>query len=240
MGLLDGLKVQRALTAHGKGNTDEAYTLYNEAYAEGKMQKARFLLPYSILLLRNGEYEKAREVLKKVEKAPGGITPDQRNQMLTNYAVACWKLDRLDYALELLWQVYRKGENGTINGTLGFLLIEKGDLEEAVTFNKMAVEYDDEDAIALDNLAQTYYRLAGDKDEARKWFEKAIVHKESAIDTNYFLALYDIEEGKDDDAREKLERARQGRFSPLNYATVERIDEALSKLGGGSYEGPVE
>ncbi len=229
MGFLKDWKAQKALVAHGKGKTDEAFALYEEAYKEG-MDKARFLLPYSILLLRRGDYEKTCQVLKKVEKAPGGITPDQRNQMLTNYAIASWKLGRLEYAINLLKEVYRKGPNGSIYGSLGFLLIEAGNLEEALAFNKEAVEYDDEDPIALDNLAQTYYRLAEAKAEARKWFEKAIKHKDGAIDTNYFLALYDIEEGKLEQARKRLNTAREGRFSPLNFATPEMIDKALADL----------
>jgi Flp pilus assembly protein TadD, contains TPR repeats len=229
MGLFDGLKAQKALAAHSKGNHEEAYTLYGEAYEAG-MNKARFLLPYSILLLRKGEYEKAQEVLKKAEKAPGGITPPQRTQMLTNYAVASWKLGRVDYAVDLLKEVYRKGPSGANYGTLGFLLIEQGNLEEALAFNKEAMEYDDEDPVALDNLAQTYYRLAGDKEEALSWFKKALEHKEEAIDTNYFLALYDMEAGKLEKAHEKLEIARRGRFSPLNYATVEMIDGLLAEI----------
>lgn len=229
MGMMTGLKAQRALTAHSRGEHEEAYKLYNEAYAEG-MNKPKYLLPYSILLLRMGEYDKAKEILKKVEKAPGGITPDQRMQLLTNYAIASWKTDKLDYAIGLLREVYRKGQSGTNYGTLGFLLIEQGNLDDALAFNKEAVEYDDEDPVTLDNLAQTYYRLAGDKEEARKWFERAIKYKESAIDTNYFLAQYDIEEGKYAEARKKLETALEGRFSPLNYATKERIEEVLAGL----------
>lgn len=229
MGMMTGLKAQRALMAHSKGDTEEAYKLYGEVYAEG-MNKPRFLLPYSILLIRRKEYEKAKEVLKKVEKAPGGISPDQRAQMLSYYAVASWKTGRLDYAVDLLREVYRKGPSGTNYGTLGYLLIEQGNYEEALAFNTEAVEYDDEDAVVLDNLAQTYYRLGNDKEEARKWFEKAIAIKEGAIDTNYFLAQYDIEAGRFEEAREKLETARGGNFSPLNYATPERIDEALAAL----------
>ena len=229
MGLLTKFKARRALIAHGRGNTDEAYAQYCQAYEEG-LTAPRILLPFSILLLRRGEYEKAKEVLKKVEKAPEGVTPDQRAQMLTNYAVASWKTGRLAYAVDLLKEVHRKGPNGINYGTLGFLLIEQGDLDEALAFNQEAVAYDDEDPVVVDNLAQTYYRLAHDKEEALKWFEKALALKDSAIDTNYFLALYDMEAGRAQEAREKLEIAREGRFSPLNHATVELIDEALAQL----------
>lgn len=228
MGLMTNMKARRALIAHGKSSYQEAYQLYEQAYTEG-LDKPRYLLPYSILLLRQGEYEKAKEVLRKVEKA-SGLTQEQRMQMLTNYAVASWKTDRLEYAIGLLKEVYRKGPSGANYGTLGFLLIEQGDLEEALAFNQEAVAYDDEDPVALDNLAQTYYRIACDKEEARKLFEKALALKPNAIDTNYFLSLYDIEEGNADAAREKLETAREGRFSPLNYATTEMVDKALANL----------
>lgn len=228
MGLMTNMKARRALMAHGKSNYQEAYQLYAQAYTEG-LDKPRYLLPYSILLLRQGEYETAKEVLRKVEKA-SGLTQEQRMQMLTNYAVASWKTGRLEYAIGLLKEVYRKAPCGANYGTLGFLLIEQGDLEEALAFNKEAVAYDDEDPVALDNLAQTYYRIAADKEEARTIFEQALVLKPTAIDTNFFLAQYDIEEGKFQEAREKLETAREGRFSPLNHATPEMVDEALSNL----------
>lgn len=228
MGIFSGMKAQRAVMAHSKGDLDTARDLYAQVYTEG-VSNPRYLLPYSILLLRDGEYDKAKEVLKKVEKA-GGLTPDQRAQMLTNYAVASWKTGNIDYAVNLLREVYRKGVSGSNYGTLGFLLIEQGNYDEALAFNKEAVEYDDEDPVALDNLGQTYYRLGGDREEARKWFEKALEYKENAIDTNYFLAQYDIEDGKYDDAREKLETSLEGRFSPLNHASKDLIREALARL----------
>ena len=97
---------------------------------------------------------------------------------------------------------------------------------------KQALEYDDEDPIALDNMAQTYYWLGGEegKKEALKWFKKAIKFKPEAIDTNYFLAKYDIEAGDYAAAREKLEICKKGRVSPLNYATRERVDELLASI----------
>ena len=64
MGFLSGMKAQKALMAHNKGNTEEALRLYREAYNEG-MDKARFLLPFSILLLRLGEYEEAISYLSR-------------------------------------------------------------------------------------------------------------------------------------------------------------------------------
>ena len=114
--------------------------------------------------------------------------------------------------------------------TLGYLYVEAGDFEKAVAFNTEAYEYDDEDAITLDNLGQTYYRLGNDKEKAKLYFEKALEAKPGQIDTLYFLAQYDIEAGDKEAARAKLEKALNGRFSPLNYATREKVQHAIDSL----------
>ena len=67
---------------------------------------------------------------------------------------------------------------------------------------------------------------------SREFFQKAIELKPTQIDTLYFLAQYDIEEGNKDAAREKLEKALKGRFSPLNYATREMVQASLDSLQG--------
>lgn len=232
MGIMDSFRARKALVAHSKGQYDEAFAMYEEMYAEGKLVHAKFLLPYSILLLRRDQYEKAREVLKKVEKSPGGLDKSQRALMLTNYAVANWKLGRMDYAIELLQEVHRKNPSGNSYATLGYLLIERGDFEEALAFNKEGYEYDDEDPLSLDNMGQTYYRLGGEegKKEARAWFEKAVKFRPEAVDSNYFLATYDIEEGRYEKARERLEICLKGRISPLNYASRERVNALLASI----------
>ena len=74
-------------------------------------------------------------------------------------------------------------------------------------------------------MGQVYYRLMEDKEKAKEYFLKALEQKPGQIDTLYFLALLDLEDGKPEAAKEKLEKALQGRFSPLNYATRELIAE---------------
>ncbi len=108
----------------------------------------------------------------------------------------------------------------------------QGDADKALAFNEQAVDYDDEDPVALDNLAQTYYRLLGDKEKALEYFTKAHEYKESQIDTLWFLSRYDLEKGDTKAAIEKLEKAANGRFSPLNYKTKAEIEQELATLRG--------
>lgn len=228
MSFMGNIKGRMALAKQGKGDVEGAKKLYEEALAAG-MDSAQYMLAYSVLLLRDGEYEKAKGVLVKTQKAPG-LTDAQRQQLFMNYAVASYKLGDLNRAIELMEKQHQRNPSGLIYGTLGYLYVENGDLEKAKAFNQEALDYDDSDPIALDNMGQTLYRLAGDKDAAKPYFDKALKEKSSQIDTLYFLAQYDMEAGNKEAAMEKLEKALEGRFSPLNHATREKVQEMLNQL----------
>lgn len=287
MGFMANMKGNKAYNKHRKGEYEEAKRLYAEALADG-MDQPRFMLSYAILLLRSGEYQKARELLVKTQKAPG-LLPDQRIQLFTSYAAAVFRLGELDKGIDILEKQHIHKTSGILYQTLGYLYVEKYDranqpdfdqldreaqaaaeaakaaaemaedtvaddaiaaesaltdetpvlssrekwqqgLEKARVFIEEAVEYDDEDAVCLDNMAQFYDRVLGDRATARIWYDKAIAIKPGQIDTLWFLAQYDLEEGKYSAAREKLEKALEGRFSPLNFANRKLIEEKLAEI----------
>ena len=105
-------------------------------------------------------------------------------------------------------------------------------VKKAEDFIKQSIEYDDSDAICLDNMGQYLYRVQGDRDGAKKWFDKAIAIKDKQIDTLYFLSRYDEEAGDREAAIEKLEKAATGNFSPLNYCSRETIQKEIERLKG--------
>ena len=231
MGFFDVFKINAALKKHQSGDHAGALAAYEELYKAG-CHKAYYLLPYSVLLLRKGgeeNYLKVKEILRVAEKAKD-LTPEKRQQLHMNYAVAQYALGETEKCINLLEAAHRKNPCGLIYQALGFLYVELGDTEKAQAFNAEALEYDDEDPVVLDNMGQMYYRLLNDKEKAYEYFKKAYDIKDSQIDTLYFLAQYDIEKGDREEAREKLETALKGNFSPLNYATREKINEILAQL----------
>jgi tetratricopeptide (TPR) repeat protein len=107
-------------------------------------------------------------------------------------------------------------------------------VKKAEDFILKSLEYDDEDPISLDNMGQFIYRVKGDKEGAKAWFDKAIALKDKQIDTLYFLSRYDLEAGDREAAIEKLEKAAKGNFSPLNYCSRETILKEIEKLKGAN------
>lgn len=76
MSFMGNMIGNKALAAHGKNEYEKAMQLYDEAYEKG-MDKPRLLRGYSVLLIRTGHFDKALEVLKKIEALPG-LTPAER------------------------------------------------------------------------------------------------------------------------------------------------------------------
>lgn len=227
MGMFSIFKARNAGVKYAKGDVEGALQLYKEAMADG-LNDMRYILSYSATLIREGHYAEARELLVKVQKYL--MTDDQRCQLFVNYASCVYKMGEVHKGIELLERQHEKQPSGIVYETLGYLYVEAGETEKAIAFNTEAYEYDDEDSITLDNLGQAYYRLAGDKEKAKEYFEKAIAIKPGQIDTLYFLAQYDLEEGNKEAAKIKLEKALEGRFSPLNYVTREQIQELIKTL----------
>lgn len=105
MGLMDSFKIRAALSKHQKGDIrGRSRTLISQG-----IMKPNFLLPYSVLLLRDGGDEKCQKVknlLAKIQRSPE-LSKDERSQLLMNYAVADWKLGNRDKAVKLLESAHR-------------------------------------------------------------------------------------------------------------------------------------
>ena len=289
MGFMALMKARKAATLQSKGDVQGAMALYEEALNKG-LTDMRMILAYTVLLIRNDQYQKAKDLLVSKQKLP--MSAEQKATLFMNYAVCCFKLGDLDRAIDLMEKQHRHQPMGMIYQTLGYFYVEKYDadnkakllpqlkekaekeaaeaaelaariaraaetedgeeapaapaeepvpvrsaeeiwqaqVEEALAFLQGAVEYDDSDPIVLDNLGEFYYRVLQDKEQARPWFDKSLEEKEGQIDTLWFLSRYDLEKGDKAKAIARLEKALEGRFSPLNYASKDKVEKEIARL----------
>ena len=237
MGLFDGIKgkllYRKGMLKHreatalndqgryqeAKTKSDEAYQAYCQAYALGN-REAFMLIAKGLIEMREGQFDKAKASFLEADKIKG-IKPEERARLRNNYAILLWKMGRLDDAIEQMRIIERAGRTSFVYGTLGYLLIEKGEYDEALKFNLDGLDYDDEDSVVLDNLGQLYMRM-GDREKSLEYFHKAHERKPNQIDTLYYLAKYAAEDGDKEKAREYLDRALSTNFPAT--CTVSRAD----------------
>lgn len=123
MGFMASWKGQKAMRAHTKGDLEKAKRLYQEAI-DGGLMEARTMLSYSLLLIREGSYEKAMALLLKTQKAPD-LTPDRKSQLFVDYAACCAKTGQLEKGVKLLEKQHARTPIGLTYQTLGYLYVEQ-------------------------------------------------------------------------------------------------------------------
>ncbi len=205
-------------------------------------QKSQLFVDYAACLMKKGELDKAIHLLEKQHnRAPIGLTYQTLGYMyVEKYSgakpVAEAAPEKAAEALEMPEAPETEASTEAAEEQPKFKTQEDIDREWQEGIDKMfafiqeSVDYDDEDPVCLDNLGQAYYRVTGEKDKAKEWFEKAHAEKDSQIDTLWFLSRYDLEAGDKAAAIAKLEKALDGRFSPLNFCTKEMVQEEVERL----------
>lgn len=234
MGFFDSAKSalsgQRALKLHRAANEladngkpgeaaekyKEALRLYEESIQLG-ITAQNVLQGYVLLLLRDGQFEKARETMLKISKMKT-LTQDDWFQLRLYFSIYQWRTGQLDKAIETIGRAAAHKMNGNIYSMLGMYMVDKaeqtGDFAEAMAFNEKALDYDDEDAACLDNMARLYQVMSeaeGDAEKKEEYRAKAIeyyrkAHKEKPrqITTLYYLAQMHHQAGDDERARKLL------------------------------------
>ena len=166
MSFFANLKAQQAYKLHSKGQWQEARPLYEDAIAKG-MNNPRYLLSYAILLIRLGEYQKAKDHLVKIQKHPG-LTPEQKVQLFMDYAVCCYKLGDL----------YKHGTGCEANAAEAFrwyvCASELATRERPVILGSIALR--------LGGCYEDGFGCTQDFSRALAWYQKAVAGLEAAVE----------------------------------------------------------
>ena len=137
MGFMSAMKANKAHRLQQAGKREEAIKLYEEAFAEG-LNEPRFLLAYALMIIRDGQYQKAKEFLVKHQKV--SMAPGQRVELLVYYATCCFRLGNTDKGIDVLEQQFRKTETGLLYQTLGYLYVDKFDRSHRPDFEAIKAE----------------------------------------------------------------------------------------------------
>ncbi len=218
-------------TAEAEAEFQKAYELYVQAEKNG-CSDSRILTGYAVLLMRMGDFEKAKELVAKVY-ADKSLSADDRYQICMDHALCQWKLGNVDKALSDMELCGDHHKTGLYYDIMCALLIEKGvetgDFSEAEKMCGTAMDYDDEDAHTLCNAGWLSH-LLGDDAAAVERLKKA-----DSLNANYpaskvYLAAIARENGDAGAAREYLDAALAVRFpttSPVTRAFAEELKKQL-------------
>jgi len=211
---------------YGRGNLQEAEKWFSKA-AASKKAGTDILVSYGFILFKEGKLKEAEEIFLKAVK--NSKNQDERNMAKSNLALVVWKKGDLDKAYEMLREVISEYKNTAVYGSIGYMAIEKGDLDEALKINLEAYDYNSDNAIILDNLAHLYH-LRGEMDKAKEIFEKLMEKEPRFPEAYYDYGKYLEDAGDLQNAREMYRRALNCKFSFNNTITTEQVQKELERL----------
>lgn len=212
-----------AVIDHGKGKAEDSKMLFEKSIRISK-KNVKTLTNYSVLLLREGEGEKAKELLDIAGKLPKDVMED-KNYTFT-LGSCYWIQGDLDMALETLEGMRTKYDyvNSDVLSSLGYIYFLKNDLDKAMELSDMAIADKESNAIAYDNKGQIYF-ARGDMQSAKDNFELALKYKETLVDSLYYLGIIYEKEGNREKCKELFDRAQNAKISSLNSVTEEEVEK---------------
>lgn len=243
----------RAYRAHAHANRlsdtgkpEQAEKLYQDAmrgYGEAEKlgcDSPRIMTGYGVLLMRDGQFERARDMLLKLHQSPG-LTQDDKFHLRINHAICQWRLGNLDKAIESMRQAFGFSKTSLCLNVFSSMLNEKaretGDFEEAEKIRAEALDYDEDDTVTLANagfLSLWKYEKTGDRaelDGAVARFEKAVRRNPNHPAALVGLALAEKAIGNAGDAKAHIDRALALRFPPSCPVDRAFAERAAKQIG---------
>lgn len=211
---------------YSRGSLEDGIKWFKRSYNTGKA-KPKTVTSYAYLLLKSGKLAESERIL--TELIASHPNKDSDMYAKSNLALVLWKKDELDKAIEMLEEVIKEYRNSTIYGSLGYLLISKGDYDKALQFNLEAYKYNDSNTIIMDNLGQIYH-LTGQYEKSVEIYEKLMAKNPTfpAAYYNYGLLLFDTNQLEK--SEEMLEKSLGYAFSFLSTIKKEDIEAKLEEI----------
>ena len=209
-----------------KGDLKKALKWFAIANRIGKLG-AESLRYYGYLLLRDGQPEIARTVLNHASLA--AKKPEVKKRVKAMLAVCEWKSGNLDLAIEMTEESMLDYKNTNLYQNLGLMYVISGNARKALEFNKEAYEYNSDDLIIMDNLAESY-ALYGDVQKSKELYEKLIEKEPHFPEPYYGYGLLLFKQGEKERGIELIEKSLEKKFTFLSVMQKEEVEKMLEDL----------
>ncbi|MBR2500415.1 MAG: hypothetical protein IKB60_04990 [Clostridia bacterium] len=207
-----------ARSKYGKGQTQEAMKYFERSYKKGMNINQR--ITYSYYLLREGKPQESEDILNRLLAFK--LPPNIKNLAKSYHALVLMKTDRSEEALEELLEIFPTFKTTNMYGSIGFLYVQMGKLEEAEKFNLEAYDFNSDDPIILDNLVQLYNQK-GEYEKAYSYVEELMQKSPSFIEAYYDAAVCTKALGKTELFNEYVEKAKTIKTTFLSHVTHEDV-----------------
>lgn len=213
---------------HARGYYSKAMRLYPIALANG-CKNHNIYLTYGMLKLNNKEYEEAKKLFEWV------INNKPKDKFLSsaksNLSIVYWKEGNLDKAIEIARGLLKDFKTTNVYVNLGYYLMQKGDMEEALRINEEGLEFNSDSAGVLDNLGQIYM-LKGEMEKAGDYFIKAAEKGGTIADICFDYGTYLERTGRIEEALEQYEKALKCEIKHINTITENQVKDRIEAIKG--------
>ncbi len=218
-----------AKTNYIKGDYEKSLKIFKVANTIGNLSVPNKTL-YAYIQLRCGLVEEAQTSIRGILPYTKPKSAD-RYQLKNLLALTYWKQGNLSDAIEEMEEIVADNYKPTqIYQNLGIYYNLSGDMNRAIKFNVEAYEYNSDDHIICDNLADAYARN-GENEKAAEIYEKMI---NSDPEPQFPEAYYGygkvlIALGEKEKGIEMIEKSLTKPFSYLSIRPKEEIEELLQE-----------
>lgn len=212
-----------------KGDNDGALKIFNIANKIGNLNTANLML-YGYVLLRSGKTDEAEVQFRRLLPITKRESPE-RHKLQNMLALTYWKQGHLDEAIEELEEAVNAGYKTTqIYQNLGILYNLSDNHEKALKFNLEAYDYNDDDNIIMDNLADAY-AINGDLEKSAEVYEKLMKRDPEPRfpEAYYGYGRVLIKLGQREKGIDMIEKSLTKSFSYMSIKTRDEVEKMLEE-----------